>query len=136
MNAVAVTTCMVNARTGATAAMAVYIATRGTGAVVAMNAVAGTTCMVNATTFATTAKAKDRGATIIRTIAVAATNAVAVTTCMVNARTGATAAMAVSNAGVFTNAVVAANAVKTITPTNATADVLRRTAVQAAFTMG
>ena len=33
-------------------------------------------CKVNATTGATTAKAKDRGATIIRTIAVVATNAV------------------------------------------------------------
>merc|ERR1719271_1165265 len=105
MNAVAVTTCMVNARTGATAAMAVYIATRGTGAVVAMNAVAGTTCMVNATTFATTAKAKDRGATIIRTIAVVATNA-----STVNALVSVTPAMAMwlanrrNIAGVATNA--------------------------------
>merc|ERR1719271_366846 len=115
MNAVAVTTCMVNARTGATAAMAVYIATRGTGAVVAMNAVAGTTCMVNATTFATTAKAKDRGATIIRTIAMAVTNAIIRTNAVVAAnavplgarRTGATAAMAVSHAIIRTNAVVA-----------------------------
>merc|ERR1719247_514775 len=114
MNAVAgtVTTCMVNARTGATAAMAVYIATRGTRAVVAMNAVAVTTCMVNARTGATAAMAvyiATRG-----TRAVVATNAVAgtVTTCMVTARTGATAAMAVDHtAKIRTGAVVATNAV-------------------------
>merc|ERR1719353_1064796 len=116
MNAVAgtVTTCMVNARTGATAAMAVYIATWGTRAVVAMNAVAGTvtTCMVNARTGATAAMAvyiATRG-----TRAVVAMNAVAgtVTTCMVTARTGATAAMAVDHtAKIRTGAVVATNAV-------------------------